>query len=314
MINSFFNIQLEMEGNRMKLENLATEQTNEVSYTIDRIPTEKMVEIINQEDHRVAESIKKILPIMTEVIDAASEHYNRGGRLIYFGAGTSGRLGVLDAVELIPTYGIDSARAIGLIAGGPEAMFHAVEGAEDQPLLAKNELKNLRLQPSDVTIAISASGRTPYCLGGLEYAKTVGSLSIALTCVADSEMGEIADYELNPIVGPEVIMGSTRMKAGSAQKMVLNTLSTGIMIHAGKVYHNLMVDVLPTNEKLIQRAQNIIAQTTGVSLQTAQSVLIQAKKEVPVAIVMIKTGKDYVESKQLLAEKNNRIDQVLAND
>ncbi|MFC6169537.1 N-acetylmuramic acid 6-phosphate etherase [Loigolactobacillus jiayinensis] len=298
----------------MKLENLETEKVNRDSYNIDRISTYEMVKIINHEDHRVAEAIEKILPTLATVIDRISERYNKGGRLIYLGAGTSGRLGILDAAELVPTFGIDATRVVGLIAGGHSAMFQAVEGIEDSTVAAQKELKNLCLSSMDTVIAIAASGRTPYCLGGLSFANTMGSLTVALTCVAESEMGKLADYELNPIVGPETITGSTRMKAGTAQKMVLNTLSTGVMIRAGKIYHNLMIDVLPTNEKLTQRAQRIIVTTTGVSLATAQIALLQAKNEVPTAITMLKTGKNYTQVKELLKEKNGQISQVLADD
>jgi N-acetylmuramic acid 6-phosphate etherase len=277
---------------------------------IDAMDTLEMVQTINAEDATVAAAVAKITPALAEAVDAAAERYQRGGRLVYLGAGTSGRLGVLDASELVPTYGIKPERAVGLIAGGRSAMFSAVEGAEDDAELGANDLKQLALGTDDVVIGIAASGRTPYVLGGLAYAQQVGALTVAVACVPNSAVGQAAAIALDAVVGPEVVTGSTRMKAGTAQKMILNTLSTGVMIKVGKVYQNLMVDVLPTNQKLVDRSLRIIAETAQVTAPVAQSAFTAAGERVPVAIVMAKTGSDKEAAEQLLADSDGSINQV----
>lgn len=257
----------------MSIADLTTEQRNPASMHIDTMTTPEIVALINHEDAKIAPAIATQTAQIAAAIDEASQRYNRGGRLIYAGAGTSGRLGVLDAAELVPTYGIPPERAVGLIAGGMGAMFKSVEGAEDSAELAEHDLRKLNLNANDTVIGIAASGRTPYAIGALTYAQQVKALAISVTCVAASLLADHADIAIAPVVGPEVITGSTRMKAGTAQKMVLNMLSTGVMIRAGKVFGNLMIDVLPTNAKLVDRAQRIIAETTGVSATRAASLL-----------------------------------------
>lgn len=289
---------------------LATEKRNPKSQHIDTISTKALVETINNEDALVPKAIAKITTPLALAIDEAASRYRRGGRLIYCGAGTSGRLGVLDAAELVPTYGIQPERAVGLIAGGPQAMLTAVEGAEDSPVLGRDDLINLNLSADDVVIGIAASGRTPYVLGALDYANETGALTIAVACVSPSEIGQKSQIALEAVVGPEVVTGSTRMKAGSAQKMILNTLSTGVMIRVGKVYENLMVDVLPTNEKLIDRSERIIADVASVDRTTAHKALIQANKHVPLAIVIAKTGLRPEEAQALLDDHDGIIASV----
>lgn len=295
----------------MKLEGLTTEARNEATKNIDQLSTIDMVTLINQEDQKVAEAIQKVLPAIAQAIDLAADRFKQGGRLIYCGAGTSGRLGALDAIELTPTYSVSPKRAFGLIAGGEKAMFQAVEGAEDSKELAIHDLQKQQLSSKDVIIAIAASGRTPYAIAALEYGKTIGALTISITCNDKSPMNILADIGIAPIVGPEVITGSTRMKAGSAQKMVLNMFSTGIMIKIGNIYQNLMVNVQPTNEKLVQRATNIIKEATGLEEVSAKQYLEKAHLEVAPAIVMAKTDLDFATAKQRLAESDGQIAKVL---
>ncbi|WP_390408908.1 N-acetylmuramic acid 6-phosphate etherase [Lacticaseibacillus jixiensis] len=295
------------------IKDLPTEQRNPNSMRIDSVPTEELVNIFNAADHRVADAVATQKTAIARAIDEASARYNQGGRLIYCGAGTSGRLGVLDAVELVPTYGISQDRAIGLIAGGQSAMYAAVEGAEDDPSLAQQDLTKLNLNQNDIVIGIAASGRTPYVIGALQTAHQVGALSIAVSCVSSSAISAYADIPIEAVVGPEVVTGSTRMGAGSAQKMILNTISSGVMIKAGKVYQNLMVDVLPTNQKLVDRAIRIIAATTGVDENVAQAALAHAHNVVPTAIVMAQTGLDEAKAKALLAQHHGVISQVLSD-
>lgn len=296
----------------MAIKDLITEQRNPNTMQIDTMSTLEMVKTINQEDHKVADAVKKENPRIAKAIDLAAANYSKGGRLIYIGAGTSGRLGVLDAAELVPTYGIKADRAIGLIAGGKGAMEVAVEGAEDSPELAEKDLKKLQLSDNDVVIGLAASGRTPYVIGGLKYAqKKVGAVTISVACVPNSEIGKYADAPIEAVVGPEVITGSTRMKSGTAQKMILNMISTGVMIKQGKVYQNVMIDVQPTNQKLVDRSTRIIATCTGVSEDKAGLALKEAEMNVPLAIVMAKTDSNLATAKKLLAENNGNVSQVL---
>ncbi|OJG96886.1 N-acetylmuramic acid-6-phosphate etherase [Enterococcus termitis] len=295
----------------MKLEELTTESRNAKSKNIDQLTAMEIVEIINQEDQKVALAIEKVLPEIARAIEQAALRYQKGGRLIYCGAGTSGRLGTLDAIELTPTYSVSPDRAFGIIAGGKEAMFQAVEGAEDSKELAVKDLMQHKLIAEDVVIAVAASGRTPYTIGAIEYAEQVGALTISVTCNDKSEMNKLAAIGIAPVVGPEVITGSTRMKAGTAQKMVLNMISTGVMIKTGSVYQNLMVNVQPTNEKLIQRSLQIIHEATGVDLETAEKYLEQAGNHVADAIVMIEGNIDATEARRLLENNQYRISDVL---
>lgn len=296
----------------MNLEGLTTEARNEATKKIDQVSTLEMVTLINQEDQKVAQAIEKVLPQIAAAIDAAAERFKKGGRLIYCGAGTSGRLGALDAIELTPTYSVSPERAFGILAGGEKAMYQAIEGAEDSKELAIEDLTQHQLTARDVVIAIAASGRTPYAISAIEYGKKVGALTISVTCNNQSPMNQLAEIGIAPIVGPEVITGSTRMKAGSAQKMVLNMFSTGIMVKVGNIYQNLMVNVQPTNEKLMQRATNIIKEAAEIEEAQAKEYLEAAQLEVAPAIVMAKAHVDFQKAKQLLAEHDGRISEVLA--
>lgn len=296
----------------MNLEGLTTEARNEATKKIDQVSTLEMVTLINQEDQKVAQAIEKVLPQIAAAIDAAAERFKKGGRLIYCGAGTSGRLGALDAIELTPTYSVSPERAFGILAGGEKAMYQAIEGAEDSKELAIEDLTQHQLTARDVVIAIAASGRTPDAVSAIEYGKKVGALTISVTCNNQSPMNQLAEIGIAPIVGPEVITGSTRMKAGSAQKMVLNMFSTGIMVKVGNIYQNLMVNVQPTNEKLIQRATNIIKEAAEIEESQAKEYLEAAQLEVAPAIVMAKAHVDFQKAKQLLAEHDGRISEVLA--
>lgn len=296
----------------MNLEGLTTEARNEATKKIDQVSTLEMVTLINQEDQKVAQAIEKVLPQIAAAIDAAAARFKKGGRLIYCGAGTSGRLGALDAIELTPTYSVSPERAFGILAGGEKAMYQAIEGAEDSKELAIEDLTQHQLTARDVVIAIAASGRTPYAVSAIEYGKKVGALTISVTCNNQSPMNQLAEIGIAPIVGPEVITGSTRMKAGSAQKMVLNMFSTGIMVKVGNIYQNLMVNVQPTNEKLIQRATNIIKEAAEIEESQAKEYLEAAQLEVAPAIVMAKAHVDFQKAKQLLAEHDGRISEVLA--
>ncbi|HHX1789518.1 TPA: N-acetylmuramic acid 6-phosphate etherase [Enterococcus faecalis] len=296
----------------MNLEGLTTEARNEATKKIDQVSTLEMVTLINQEDQKVAQAIEKVLPQIAAAIDAAAERFKKGGRLIYCGAGTSGRLGALDAIELTPTYSVSPERGFGILAGGEKAMYQAIEGAEDSKELAIEDLTQHQLTARDVVIAIAASGRTPYAVSAIEYGKKVGALTISVTCNNQSPMNQLAEIGIAPIVGPEVITGSTRMKAGSAQKMVLNMFSTGIMVKVGNIYQNLMVNVQPTNEKLIQRATNIIKEAAEIEESQAKEYLEAAQLEVAPAIVMAKAHVDFQKAKQLLAEHDGRISEVLA--
>ncbi|EOY2796250.1 N-acetylmuramic acid 6-phosphate etherase [Enterococcus faecalis] len=296
----------------MNLEGLTTEARNEATKKIDQVSTLEMVTLINQEDQKVAQAIEKVLPQIAAAIDAAAERFKKGDRLIYCGAGTSGRLGALDAIELTPTYSVSPERAFGILAGGEKAMYQAIEGAEDSKELAIEDLTQHQLTARDVVIAIAASGRTPYAVSAIEYGKKVGALTISVTCNNQSPMNQLAEIGIAPIVGPEVITGSTRMKAGSAQKMVLNMFSTGIMVKVGNIYQNLMVNVQPTNEKLMQRATNIIKEAAEIEESQAKEYLEAAQLEVAPAIVMAKAHVDFQKAKQLLAEHDGRISEVLA--
>lgn len=284
----------------MKINQLETEMRNPETLNLDNLSIEEIVGKINAENLNVAKAVESQNQIITQVIEDVSDRFNEGGRLVYCGAGTSGRLGMLDAVELVPTYGLEKGRAIGLIAGGTAAMYQAVEGAEDSRKMAKEDLEKIKLNEKDIVIAIAASGRTPYAIGALDYAKKKSALGVALVCVSNSEMEKYAKYTIAPIVGPEIVTGSTRMKAGSAQKMVLNAISTAVMVKNGKVYQNLMVNVLPTNKKLVARAVGIIVETTGCSINEAKKWLEKAKEDVPVAIIMQKKGIDRKQAITLL--------------
>lgn len=270
----------------MDIKKLTTESRNKYSSKLDTLTPEQFVEVMNTEDQKVAEQIKLENNAIAELIKRAITGLNNGGRLIYMGAGTSGRLGVLDAAECVPTFGVTPDVVIGLIAGGSEAMTVAVEGAEDNLELGEQDLRNLNINENDTVIGIAASGRTPYVIGGLKYAQSIGVPTGCVTCNQQSEVGNYADFPVQVDVGPEVLTGSTRLKAGTAQKLILNMISTGAMVGIGKVYENLMIDVKPTNKKLVQRAINMIQEVLGCSYEESQKLFEESDEQVKVAIVM----------------------------
>lgn len=296
------------------LSNIDTEQRNVRSAHIDTMSTLDMLRLINEEDHRVPDAVGLILPEIARAVDIIYEHIKAGGRLVYCGAGTSGRLGVLDAVECPPTYGVDPDLVIGLIAGGASAFVKAVEGAEDDRALGERDLSDIGFGPGDVLVGIAASGRTPYVLGALDYARSVGAPALALTCCRDSEMSRHADLTMSPIPGPEVITGSSRMKSGTAEKLVLNMLSTATMVKLGKVYGNLMVDVKATNEKLYQRAVRIVCTAAEVDEEEAQAALERSGFSCKTAIVMLLLGIDADEARAALSRNKGRIAQTIASE
>lgn len=298
----------------MEIKNLTTEQRNPASMHIDTVSTVEMVKIMNEEDQKVALAVGNQDEQIARAIDEAANRYKKGGRLIYLGAGTSGRLGVLDAAELVPTYGIKPERAIGLIAGGPGAMYKAVEGAEDDTNLGAEDLKDLNLNSQDIVLGLAASGRTPYVIGGLEYANQIGAFTISIACVKDSEIGKHAKVAIEAVVGPEIVTGSTRMKSGTAQKMILNMISTGVMIRQGKVFENVMIDVMPTNSKLVDRASRIISAVTDATQEEALQTLKKAENNVPLAITMIKTESNKDEAQKLLEQYNGNVSEVIKNN
>lgn len=252
------------------LDRLSTEQRNPASVAIDKVSIQELVEIINREDHKVADAVEKILPAIALAVDLVADRLSRGGRLFYMGSGTSGRLGILDAVECPPTYGTEPEQIQGLIAGGYEAIFRAKEGAEDSEEQGRDDIWNKELTQLDVVMGISASGRTPYVLGGMKEARERGCAVLGLCCSRQSAMAKVADLCLTVLPGPEVITGSTRMKAGTATKMVLNMITTGAMVKLGKVRGNLMIDVRATNEKLLERALHIVCTVTGCTREEAR--------------------------------------------
>jgi len=294
------------------IESLMTEQRNQRTEAIDQLSTVEMLQLLNDEDKTVAYAVEKELPNIALAVDKVVEALQQGGRLVYIGAGTSGRLGVLDASECPPTFGVDDSVVIGLIAGGDLALRNAIEGAEDDEEEAIRQLRNIDLSVSDVLIGIAASGRTPYVVGGLKYAKELGATTVSISCSPNSAIGDIAKVAITPVVGPEAISGSTRLKAGTAQKMVLNMITTGAMIKIGKVYGNLMVDVNASNVKLIERAKRIVTQATGVSIEQAKEVLEQADYNPKQAIVMIKKTCTLEDAKIQLEKAHGVIRKVLS--
>lgn len=291
----------------MDLSRLTTERRNPASAHIDSCTTLEMVTIMQQEDSKIASAIEKILPEIARAIDATSQRLENGGRLFYLGAGTSGRLGILDASECPPTYGTDPELVQGLIAGGVPAIFRAQEGAEDNPGLAVHDLKEHGFSAKDVLVGIAASGRTPYVIGGLKYARELGALTIALACSEHAEIAALADIALTPVTGPEIITGSTRMKAGTAQKLVLNMLSTGTMIKLGKVYGNLMVDVKASNKKLEERAIRIVMEGSGCERTEAEKALKGADGHAKLAILTVVAGVSASEGKALLERTSGHL-------
>lgn len=296
---------------KIDLEKLTTESRNQNTLNIDKVSTLDMVKMINEEDRKVAVAIEPELSKIAEAIDEIVKGMHKGGRLIYIGAGTSGRLGILDASECPPTYGVSEELVQGIIAGGKEAIFRAKEGAEDSKELAVEDLKKINLSKNDVVVGLAASGRTPYVIGGLNYANEIGVVTVSITCNAGSEVSKAAKISIAPVVGPEVVTGSTRLKSGTAQKLVLNMLSTGTMIKLGKVYGNLMVDVRATNEKLVERAKKIVCEATGVSREDAEKSLIETDYDVKLSIFMILSKLEKEEAKKVLDESKGYIAEAL---
>ena len=295
----------------VELQKIATEQRNPNTTHIDTLSTLEMVRLINQEDQKVALAVAQVAPEIARAIDVITRQLSQGGRLFYAGCGTSGRLGILDAVECPPTYSTDPELVQAIIAGGYPAIFRAVEGAEDDFDLGRQDLQERGFASQDVLVGLAASGRTPYVLGAMSYARELGAAVIAVTCCPGSEVDRMADIGIAPTPGPEVITGSTRMKSGTAQKMVLNMLSTGTMIKLGKVYGNLMVDVKPSNEKLIRRCVTIVREAVGCEEDQAVSALEACGYRPKVAIVMLLKKIDAEQARELLEQAQGRIARVV---
>ncbi|MGC7590897.1 N-acetylmuramic acid 6-phosphate etherase [Bisgaard Taxon 46] len=296
---------------QLELSKLVTESRNSASANIDSLPTLEMLQVINQEDQKVPLAVEKVLPEIAQAVDKIADAFIQKGRLIYIGAGTSGRLGILDASECPPTFGTPHEQVVGLIAGGHQAILKAVENAEDSREGGITDLKNLQLTSKDVLVGIAASGRTPYVLSAIEFAKQLGCTTIGISCNPQSELATLSDIAITPIVGAEVITGSSRMKAGTAQKLILNMLTTGAMIKTGKVFGNLMVDVVATNAKLVERQKRIVMEATQCDRQQAEQALLQANGQCKVAIVMILLNLSAQEATERLAESNGFIHRAL---
>lgn len=286
-----------------------TEKRNSATTHIDTMSTTEILQTINQQDQQVPVVISQapVIAAITQVVDTIVAGIKQGGRLFYMGAGTSGRLGILDAAECVPTYGTDPELVQGLIAGGAKAVTEAVEGAEDSAELGAQDLQDRHLTANDFVLGIAASGTTPYVIGGLDYATKIGAHTGALSCNDHSLIGQHAEVAIEAVVGPEVVTGSTRMKAGTAEKLILNMISTTTMIKLGKVYGNLMVDVKPTNIKLVDRAKRIIHEATGVSMEEAAKFYEAAQHQPKVAIVMINGDVDYATAEKALRENHGFI-------
>ena len=293
------------------LQKPVTEQTNPNTKDIDRRSTLEIVTLINQEDRKVAEAVALVLPQIAQAIDLITDRLQAGGRLFYIGTGTSGRLGVLDASECPPTFGISPDLVQGIIAGGDIALRNAVEAAEDNPIQAEFDLQAASLTSADAVVGISANGNTPYTLGALEYAKEIGAATICITCNEGSRMTEVAEVAIVPVVGAEAIAGSSRMKAGTAQKMVLNMLSTATMIRRGLVYSNLMSNLKATNEKLRRRARAILAEETGLSAEEAARVFAESGNDLKVALLMTRANLSREKAVEVLHQFNGSVRRAL---
>lgn len=293
------------------LENLVTEGRNKNTLQIDKEDTLGIIELINNEDKTVAYAVEEQKESIAKAVNIIVDRMKQGGRLFYIGAGTSGRIGILDATECPPTYGVDFELVQAIIAGGNQAIFKAIEGAEDDKELGKQDIIDRGVTSKDVICGIAASGRTPYVIGAMEYAKELGCAVLSITMNPNSEMSKKADLPINIIVGAEVIMGSTRMKSGTAQKMICNMLTTASMVKMGKVYSNLMVDVKTSNEKLVERAKRIIMIATNVKYDVAEKFLEEADNSVKLAIFMIKSGLDKDSAKSILDRQEGYISEAL---
>jgi N-acetylmuramic acid 6-phosphate etherase len=294
-----------------QLASMSTEARNPASARLDQLDSLAIVSLINQADHSIAAALIPALPAVARAVDAIVSAFSRGGRLIYQGAGTSGRLGILDAVECPPTFSVPANQVVGLIAGGEKAITHAVEGAEDSPQLAEAELIAINFNRNDILVGIAASGRTPYVFGGLAYGRKLGATTVAISCNAAGPILAAADIAICAEVGPEIVTGSTRMKAGTAQKMLLNMLSTAAMVRSGKVYQNLMVDLHASNQKLQARAVRIVMQATDCDNVTASAALQQADMSAKLAILLVLTGEDLASCQAALAKNNGFVSKAL---
>lgn len=293
------------------LENLLTEQANPASEGIDALPAERILEIVNAEDRLVADAVAREIPAIARAVDAIAAAMRAGGRLFYIGAGTSGRLGVLDAAECPPTFGVDPELVQGIMAGGERALAHPTESTEDDPAIGARDLLARGFTERDVLVGIAASGRTPYVLGAVAEARRIGAVTAGISCTPDSELARAVQIAITPLTGPEILAGSTRMKAGTATKLVLNMLTTAVFIRLGYVYGNLMVNLQPKNSKLIDRARRIVARATGVTYEAAGELLAAAGNSVRAAIVMGKMGVDRETAERRLADADGRISQAL---
>ncbi|MEY8618642.1 N-acetylmuramic acid 6-phosphate etherase [Citrobacter amalonaticus] len=297
----------------MNLGALVSETRNPQTMDLDALSTLDLVHRFNQQDTLVAEAVKATLPDVASAVDAAAEALKSGGRIIYMGAGTSGRLGVLDASECPPTFGVPHGLVVGLIAGGPGALLKAVEGAEDNAQLGEDDLIAMNLVPQDLVVGLAASGRTPYVIGGLKYARKTGCTTVAISCNPDSPIAQEADIAISPVVGPEALTGSTRLKSGTAQKLVLNMISTGAMVKFGKVYQNLMVDMKATNIKLMDRACRMVVEATGIARAEAETLLRQTDFDVKPAILMALSGLNADAAREKLAAHQGFLRAALAD-
>lgn len=297
----------------MNLGDLLTERRNPYTLDIDKVSSLEMCMLINEEDKKASAAVRNVLPQIAATIDKIADRLKKGGRLFYIGAGTSGRLGILDAVECPPTYGTDPETVQGIIAGGYSAIFKAQEGAEDSFILAQEDLKAKNLSAKDCVVGIAASGRTPYVIGGLEYANETGAFTAAVSCCKNGLISAKAQISIEALTGPEAITGSTRMKAGTAQKMILNMISTCTMIKLGKVYSNLMVDVKASNKKLEERARRIVMEATDCTYRQAQEALTKTEGKAKPAILMVLLDCTYEQAQNLLKENNGFISRALTS-
>src|SRR5699024_2331543 len=300
-----------MKEMSVEINQLTTEKRNPNTLHLDQMSVGQVLELMNKEDQQVPEAIAEALGQIEAAVETIIQSLKAGGRLIYYGAVTSGRLGVLDAAECVPTFGVSPDLVVGLIAGGDKAMVEAVEGAEDSLTLAEEDFKKLNLNANDTVVGIAASGRTPYVIGGLQYAQSIGAKTVSIACNQQAKISDFAQIPIEVDCGPEVLTGSTRLKAGTAQKLILNMLSTVSMIGIGKVYQNLMVDVQATNEKLEERSKRIIMAATECSYEEAASYFEAANHKVKVAIVMILTNLNATEASRKINAANGFVNQVL---
>lgn len=298
----------------VSLGGLTTEGRNQASMDLDKLDALEIVKLINAEDAKIARAVELVAQAIATAIDVIAQRMSKGGRLIYVGAGTSGRLGVLDAVECPPTFNTDPAAVLGVMAGGPAGLLLAVEGAEDSMQQGAKDLQDITLNSTDVVVGIAASGRTPYVIGALDYARSLGAYAIGFSCNENSELIQHSDLSIAPVVGPEVLTGSTRMKAGTATKMVLNMLTTGAMVLMGKTYSNLMVDLRASNVKLLERSTRIVAELAQCDVQTAANMLAESDGEVKTAIVAVSRGLSAAAAREQLEKVGGHLREALNRD